>query len=274
MTTTFLGLVGASSPLATAFSEEVLHSEGSDKDSLRNFYDLFHHRLVSLFYRAWKKYRFQAGFRRDGSDAFSRRMLSFVGVDLAGAVPSRGLSPFELLGVAPLVSTRSRPARTLEIVLERLLGGAKVTVSPFVLRRVTIREDERCSLGRQNNVLGESFAMGRTVPDRSGRFRVTVGPTGYETFEALMPGGRLHARLRDVVFQLAPSHLEPELELVLDPGSAPRFQLGGARGGLLGVTTRLPLRENRPMRARVILSENAADATPRLLSGEADGEDE
>jgi type VI secretion system ImpH/TssG family protein len=197
-------------------------------------------------------------------------MLAFVGVDLTGAAPSRGLAPFDLLALAPLVAMRSRPARTLEIVLERLLGGAKVTVTPFIPRRVTIREDERCSLGRQNNVLGESFAMGRTVPDRSGRFRVTVGPVGYETYEALMPGGRLHARLRDVVLQLAPAHLEPELELALDPQGAPRFQLDGERGSRLGVTTHLPLRESRPMRARAILSDNPAEATARLISGEGD----
>jgi type VI secretion system protein ImpH len=268
MTTAFLGLVGASSPLATVFSEEVLRADGPEQAALVAFYDLFHHRLVSLFYRAWKKYRFHAGFRLDGSDTFSHRMLAFVGVDLAGAVPTRGLSPFELLSLAPLLSMRTRPARTLQIILERLLGVSSVTVSQFALRRVTVRDDERCLLGRQNNVLGQSFAMGRTVPDCSGRFRLTVGPVPYSTFEALMPGGRLHARLRDVVFQFTPAHLEPELELLLDSEHAPRFQLGAERGARLGVTTHLPVRQSRSMRARVLLSESVAEATPRLISEE------
>jgi type VI secretion system protein ImpH len=273
MTTTFLGLVGATSPLATVFSEELLHADGQEQASLRAFYDLFHHRLVSLFYRAWKKYRFEVGFRRDGSDAFSRRMLAFVGVDLAGAAPKRGLPPFELLSLAPLVSMRTRSARVLQIVLERLLGVERVTVTPFSLRRVTIREDERCLLARQNNVLGSTFAVGRTVPDRSGRFRVTVGPVPYATFEALMPGGAMHARVRDVITQFAPAHLEPELELVLDREHMPRFQLCAERGARLGVTTHLPMRQSASMRARVVLGENAGDAVPRLLSEEDAEED-
>ena len=40
-------------------------AEANDQKSLKAFYDLFHHRLYSLFYRAWKKYRFAAGFRTD-----------------------------------------------------------------------------------------------------------------------------------------------------------------------------------------------------------------
>lgn len=266
MTTTFLGLTGTASPLATVFGEEVLRADAAGETSLRGFYNLFHHRLVSLFYRTWKKYRFTASFRLDASDTFTRRMLSFVGIDVAGAVPQRGLQPLEVLSLAPLVASRTRPARTLQIVLERVLPGAKVAIEPFILRRVLIREDDRTLVGKQNNVLGANFTIGRTVADRSGRFRVLVGPVDYPTFESLMPGGKEHSRLRDVIRQFAPAHLEPELELILSTDNAPRFQLGTDRGGRLGVTTHLPMRENRAMRARVVLSESMEEAVPHLFS--------
>jgi type VI secretion system protein ImpH len=266
MTTTFLGLTGTASPLATVFGEDVLRADAVDEPSLRAFYDLFHHRLVSLFYRTWKKYRFTAGFRPDASDPFTRRMLSFVGVDIAGAVPKRGLEPLQVLALAPLVASRTRPARTLQIVLERVLPGTKIRVEPFVVRRVQIREDDRCLVSLRNNVLGVDFTIGRTVADRSGRFRVLVGPVDYAKFEDLMPGGREHSRLRDVIFQFAPAHLEPELELILGTEQAPRFQLGAERGGRLGVTTHLPMKENKAMRARVVLSESMSEAVPHLFS--------
>jgi type VI secretion system protein ImpH len=193
-------------------------------------------------------------------------MLSFVGIDVAGAVPHRGLGPFDVLSLAPLVATRTRPARSLQIVLERVLPGTKIGVEPFVLRRVMVREDERCLIGKQNNVLNVDFTIGRTVADRSGRFRVLVGPVDYATFESLMPGGKGHARLRDVILQFSPAHLEPELELILGTEHAPAFQLGTERGGRLGVTTHLPMRENKAMRARVVLSDSVAEAVPHLFS--------
>ncbi len=266
LTSTFLGLSGVTSPLGTAFSEEVLQAESRDETSLRAFYDLFHHRLLSLFYRTWKKYRLHVGFREDCSDAFTRRMMSFVGVDLAGGVPSRGLRPFDLLALAPLVALRARSARTLRIVLERLLPGIGVEIEQFAVRRVHIREEDRCMLGRRNNILSTDFAVGRTVADRSGRFRVIVGPVDYETFDSLMPGGRRHSQLRDVVFQFAPAHAEPELELRLGQEDTPRFQLASERGGRLGVTTHLPTARRKAMRARVVLSQDMAEAVPQLFS--------
>jgi type VI secretion system protein ImpH len=266
MTTTFLGLTGAASPLATVFAEDVLRAEAAEETSLRGFYDLFHHRLVSLFYRTWKKYRFTAGFRTDVSDQFSRRMLSFVGIDPAGAVPQRGLGPLDVLALAPIVATRTRPARTLQIVLERVLPNTRIAVDPFVLRRVQIGEDDRCLIGKQNNVLNVNFVIGKSVADRSGRFRVVVGPVDYARFEGLMPGGKMHVRLRDVILQFAPAHLEPELELVLSTDDAPRFQLGTEKGGRLGVTTHLAVKQTRAMRARVVLSESVTEAVPHLFS--------
>jgi type VI secretion system protein ImpH len=266
MTTTFLGLFGTMSPLGTVFSEDVLRADAQDETSLRAFYDLLHHRLISLFYRSWKKYRFHAGFRADASDAFTGRMMSFIGVDVAGAIPKRGLRPFEVLALAPLVAMRTRPARTLGIVLERVLPGVHIDIEQFTLRRVQIREDDRCMLGRRNNVLSTDFAIGRTVADRSGRFRVVVGPVDYAMFDSLMPGGSRHARLRDVIFQFTPAHVEPELELVLAKDDTPRFRLGSERGGRLGVSTHLPTTRGKAMRARVVLSEDMAEAVPQLFS--------
>jgi type VI secretion system protein ImpH len=268
MTTTFLGLFGAASPLGTVFSEDVLRAESRDETSLRAFYDLFHHRLISLFYRSWKKYRFHAGFRADASDAFTGRMMSFIGVDIAGAVPSRGLRPFDVLALAPLVAMRTRPARTLGIVLERVLPGVRVAIEQFTLRRVQIREEDRCMLGRRNNVLATDFAIGRTVADRSGRFRVVVGPVDYATYDSLMPGGRLHSRLRDVIAQFSPAHVEPELEVILAPDETPRFQLGSERGARLGVSTHLGAGRGKTMRARVVLSEDMSEAVPQLFADE------
>jgi type VI secretion system protein ImpH len=268
MTTTFLGLFGASSPLGTVFAEEVLRAEAGDETSLRAFYDLFDHRLISLYYRALKKYRFEAAFSAGSSDRFTGRMMAFVGVDLGGVVPSRGLPPFELLALAPLLAMRSRSARTMKLIVERLLQGPRVEVEQFALRRVQIREEDRCMLGRSNNALSANFAIGTSVADRSSRFRVIVGPVDYATYQSLMPGGDRHAILRDIILQLAPAHLEPELEVVLTTEHVPRFQLGRERGSRLGATTRLPTAPAMAMCATVSLCETAVGAAPRLRSKE------
>ena len=39
---------------------------------LRDFLDIFNHRLISLFYRAWEKYRFPIAYERRDEDTFSQ----------------------------------------------------------------------------------------------------------------------------------------------------------------------------------------------------------
>jgi type VI secretion system protein ImpH len=265
MTTTFLGLTGSSSPMATVFAEDVLRAESADETSLRAFYDLFHHRLISLFYRTWKKYRFTVGFKADGTDVFSRRMLSFVGVDIGGATHQHGLNPLELLGMAPLLATRTRSSRMLNIILERALPeGAALTLEQFVARRVTIEPNDRILLGRQRHQLAATFLIGKSVIDRSGRFRVTVGPVDQETYEALMPGGARHEALRDIILQFVPPNIEPELELLMSGGTAACFQLGSAKSSSLGVSTRIPLKDTSgAVRARILLTD--PDAMPQIF---------
>lgn len=266
ITTTFLGLVGAVSPLAPHLTEDLLHAEQDDDRTLRDFYDLFHHRLISLMFRAWKKYRFAAGFRTDAADAFTKRAFAFVGVDASGALPQHGLPPGDLLGLASLVSQHTRPARMLRIILERLLPGVGVEIESFVARRMNIEEIQRVRLGVANTVLGEDMTIGRSVLDRSGAFRVIVGPVPYELYEAFMPGGRHHERLRRIVDQFSGGVLEPELELKLEQADAPKFRLGHARGAVLGKNTQLATEQRGPTRVRIVMGDDPTKNKPRVVT--------
>ncbi|MGE3673129.1 MAG: type VI secretion system baseplate subunit TssG [Polyangiaceae bacterium] len=266
LTANFLGLIGASSPLAFRFTEEVIDAEINDDNfSLTAFYDIFHHRLLSLYYRAWKKYRLSVGFRTDGADPFTRRALAFVGVD-PGAATNEGLPSRLLLTLAPVLAMKTRSQRTLEVALRRLLPGVTVAVDPFVERLIRIPQPQRVKLGVMNTTLDSDFTIGERVVDRAGRFRVKVGPVDYDDFEALMPGGDSYPLLRQVVHQFTRGVLEPELEVSLAVDQSPRFQLGNRRGALLGTTTQLVTKREKPMRMRVVLAEDTKDVVPQLVA--------
>jgi len=77
---TFLGLYGVASPLPVHYAYHVGRSieeaaptrtigdestalpEDAETSPVRDFLDIFHHRLTSLYYRAWAKYRFDRTF--------------------------------------------------------------------------------------------------------------------------------------------------------------------------------------------------------------------
>ncbi len=266
LTSTFLGLYGASSPLAVHYAEEVIRAENADETSLRAFYDLFHHRLISLYYRAWKKYRLDTSFRLEEDDPTSRRVQCFVGMDGYGAAAESGLPRMDVLSLAPLLAMRARPPRVLLAAIRRLLPGIEVDIQQFIVRKATIDSSDRMRLAVACNRLGVDYTLGAHVLDRSARFRLILGPVGYERCEELMPGGSQYPTLRRAVEQFTRGTLECEVDVILQEDESPGYTLGSSRGATLGVSTRLGRgSEGRQSRMRTVISHDAREARASLI---------
>lgn len=266
VTTTFLGLTGTTTPLAIFFAEDVIRSDDSAGEALAAFYDLFHHRTISFIYRAWAKYRPMPQFLANGEDSFTRRSLALIGVAPDTPIAKGALPAFDQLSLAPVLTGRVRSARTLKLVLARVFPGTPMDIESFVERRVVLEESERTRLGQVKTTIGRDFTVGRSVRDRSGRFRVRVGPVDHATSERFLPGGRDFPRLRDIIEHFTRGVLEAEMDVELDQSANPRFRLASAAGSRLGVTTRIGTRERGRTRLRVLLSEDMQDVRPTVVS--------
>jgi type VI secretion system protein ImpH len=232
VTSAFLGLSGSMSPLPAYFSEELLF-EDDEAPVRRDFFDLFHHRLLSLFYRTVVRYRLSSEHTTRLEDGWSLRSLALASVD-AHAPPVPGeLTGAELLMLAPVLVHRTRGAAGLEAALRAQLGpaleDASVSVQECFGRWTEVDEGSWTRLGRGGSTLGRDLLVGHRLFDRSGCFAVAVGPTTWGTYERLRPGGDLHRRTADLIAWIVRDPLDWVLLVTLLPNETPGLQLS-ARG--------------------------------------------
>lgn len=238
----FFGLFGPNGPLPlplTSLARERRLHRGDE--TLQRFADLFHHRLLLLFYRAWADAQPTASLDRPQDDRFADRVGALIG---CGGAPWRGrseVSDHARLAFAGVYARQVRNADGLERVLAGLLGRP-VRVETFVGRWMALPVAERTRIGgrvarrRQSTAqLGTSAVLGRAVYDRQHHFRLHVGPLDLGAFEALLPPGSELPGVRALVALYVGDELGWDLELSLMPGEVPECRPG--HYGRLGWST-------------------------------------
>jgi type VI secretion system protein ImpH len=233
VTSAFMGLYGAVSPMPPYYVEKIaIDDYQGGPQPVREFLDVFHHRLLALTYRAWTKYRFAVMYRKKGTDPFTRRMFCTVGID-GMKDGETALDRFLHLRYAPILASKSRSVRGLEVVLEDLFGHMGVSVEQFVGHWTLIEKPNRNKIGVMNHQLGESLTIGRYVYDGTGRFNVVLGPLSYDDYLSFLPGGHRRPILRAVVSTFTRGQQDVVLELHVKTDDAPRLQLGSPRASTL-----------------------------------------
>ncbi len=239
ITTTFMGLYGVASPLPTYYCEEILEDEtenlnDDERSATRDFLDIFHHRLLSLLYRCWLKYRYLFQFYPGGQDETSRRFLCLVGID--PDVPNNNLPvpPIALLRFAGLISQLPHSGVSLESMLSTFFSGIPVEIIQCFPRWIVIPDDQRTSLGKQGCGLGEDAVMGSRMFDQMGSFRIRLGPLNKNEFVSFFPVKNRYAQLVFLTKFFVEMALEFDIELVLRAEDVTPVELGGEEPVYLG----------------------------------------
>lgn len=229
LTTTFFGLYGTTSPLPPFYTEDLMAQEEGE-EPVRSFLDLFHHRLLSLFYRCWAKYRYQVQFEPSGEDRFSERMFAFLGLGTQEAAGRTGLPISRLLRYAGLFNQRPRSASALEGLLSDFFDGVQVHIEQCTARWVSIPTEQQSALGRKNCGLGQDCVLGSKVLSCQSSFRLSMGPLGHDRFVTLLPGSEGRDILWALVQLFVQDRFDVDLELVLRADEVPAVRLSSKEG--------------------------------------------
>ncbi len=235
----FMGMVGVSGVLPQPYTDLVLDRIRHRDTAAWTFLDIFTHRAASMFYRAWRKYRFPVGYER-GNDEFTGYLFDLVGLGTKGLRGRMNLPDESLLPYAGLIAQKPHSCNAVENILsDYFLVGAKI--KQFWGQWLTLEPSDFTLIGKQNSKLGVSAIAGTRVWDQQSKFRIRLGPLDFNQFLAFLPNGSAHGPMRSIVKFMVGLEMDFDVRLVLKKRQVPSSILTtrAMRKPMLGWTTYL-----------------------------------
>jgi type VI secretion system protein ImpH len=227
MTVNFMGLTGPMGILPYTYSELILERARAKDFSLASFLDIFNHRAISLFYRAWQKSRFPVTYSSGARDLFTQYLLDLVGLGTTGLRDRQEIEDEALLHYVSLVAMQARSAGALEQILGDYFE-VPVEIQQFTGAWYGLDRSTQCAMQDEESAsteVGSGAVVGDAVWDRQGRVRIRIGPLDMERYNDFLPQGSAYAALRAITRFFSNQCLDFELQLVLDRNQVPPVEL-------------------------------------------------
>ena len=247
-----LGLFGPNGPLPLHITEYVRDRIRNQNDpTLVAFADIFHHRILSLFYRAWADAQPTVQMDRPHNNRFSLHLGSLSGLGMA-STRQRGSveDDAKLFATGQFVRLTRNPEGICRVLSHYFQVPARL--QEYIRSWIEIPSHDRTRLSGAalSNQLGFGAVAGARVPDVQSRFRLELGAMSLANYERFLPGADNNVRLRDWVRDYVGMEFKWDVNLLLRANEVPSAQLGGR--GRLGWTmwvgsrrTRQPARDLR-----------------------------
>ncbi len=244
-----LSLAGVYGPLPDVYGEFIADKQNRD---MRDFLDIFHHRLMALLYRLYRKNRVYLGSIDPRDNIIGRILHHLTGLSLFDGLDASTPFHFRETGVYPLFSLFWKNGPSISGVKELVAGYFQVQtkVFPFLGGWVYLDRSEYNHLNQKYNVLNKDLVIGHKVWDDTYGFRVSIGPLDFETYLKFIPP--MHQNfsvLKELLFYYVGSQYYVPLVLHLKSTKVPTLSLG--QKSFLNFTTWISKENNQVKDTRV-----------------------
>ncbi|MER2472340.1 type VI secretion system baseplate subunit TssG [Photorhabdus laumondii] len=180
------GLFGPNGPLPLHVTEFAWQRQRQHKDhALSAFFNLFQHRLITLFWRAWADAQPCLSFDRSDNRRFDYFFASLIG--RSHCLRHQRTHHY-------MVGHLSRQSRNKDglLCLLRYHFGLPVTLHENQFHWLTIERDEQLRLhnGHSGTRLGSTTRLGIAVADVQCAFCLELGPLSWSTYLRFLPASR------------------------------------------------------------------------------------
>lgn len=236
----FMGLTGCAGALPQFYSELVMQRLRYKDTTMRDFYDMFNHRLISLYYRAWKKYK--PSLNHVNQEKNRDPYTQILGL-LSGGYNEHQLH------FSGLYSRKIRNAFDLKNILSSYLG-CKVSIKQMVGEWNELKEQEQTRISSQTLYegqharLGVDTLIGSKVWDFSSSIEVHIFSDDPKKAELLLPMGPLFKLAKKIINDYVGNAIKSRLIIESCFHSLKPTQLSG-NNCLLGANSFLSIQSDK-----------------------------
>lgn len=215
----FMGMLGIVGILPIHYTELAMSRARYGDQAFASFMDIFTHRLVSLFYRAWEKYRFPVQYER-GNDDFTQYLFDFVGLGTTGLRGRMDLDDETLLPYSGLIAQKPHSSSALGQILSDYFG-VTVEIKQFQGQWLDLEEESITRIGQANCALGKNTIVGTRVWDYQSNFRVVLGALKFTQFQSFLPNGTAYKPMLSIIKFMVGQELDYDIKLKLKAKEVP-----------------------------------------------------
>lgn len=225
------GLFGPNGPLPLHFTEYVRERVHHHQDNtLQAFANLFHHRLILLFYRAWADAQLTVSLDRPDNRRFDDYLSNLIGIGKLDARQCDSINTHTKYFMAGHLVRHNRDPEGLGKILQHAFKvPVRIVENVPHWLRIASGDQARLKAGRGAPRLGETTFLGKAVRDIQHKFRIELGPMSKQNYDRFLPRAELSRQLCDWVRQYMGIEFVWDLRLVLAKEQTRGTQLGGTQ---------------------------------------------
>jgi len=216
-----LSLAGMYGALPDTYGEEIADRKNQD---MRDFLDIFHHRLMGLLYRFYRKNRIFLGSTNIKNNILGRILHNLTGMSLF-----QKPFPFQETGIFPLFNLFWRNTTSIAGVQEliRCYFHVSTTVIPFLGGWIYPDKSALSYLNKSYQVLNKSLFIGRKTWDDTYGFTICIGPLDFKQYLNFIPSTQQDFPiLQQLLSYYIDNSYHARLQLRLKSDTVPALYLG------------------------------------------------
>lgn len=187
---TFMGMYGVDSPLPTAYLDDITQRR-EGHDALQGFLDIFSHRILTQFYRIWRKYSYPATFEPGGTDSISQSLLGLVGLGIPGTANRIATPVSRFLALLGVLQQPGKTQEGMQALVSLLAPDTTVKVSPYCLRPVEVSQPLGF-YGDDDFLLDGNTPLGDEAMDASSQLLIALSTENEQEAQGWKPDGLLY----------------------------------------------------------------------------------